>query len=98
MYKENIFDIKNTEDLPEDIKKNIRKIGDGREINEDTKRLMKLFDLKNPLSIDEIIVSLYRLHGIQKDRRWICYTINNWVTRGVFRPEKGKKGVYKKIK
>lgn len=62
----NIFDMENIDDLPEDLKGKMRDKKTGL-INYQ-KKVINLFKEKNILTIDEIIVGLFRLHNIVKTR------------------------------
>lgn len=63
---QDIFDTKKTDDLPSDLLKSLRK----KDLNEETKKLLTLFELKPYLSIDEIIIGMFRKYKIVKSRVW----------------------------
>jgi hypothetical protein len=60
----NIFSSDNTDDLPEKCKEQLRKKRDGTT----SQKVLKLFDLKRVLTINEIIIALYRKHKTVKER------------------------------
>lgn len=87
-----IFDIKKTDDLTEKCKKELKLLSR----KDSTKKLLDLFDKKSRLSIDEIIAALYRLHKIEKTRKWVSYTLYNLKKSNLIR--KINKGTFEKIK
>lgn len=92
MINKDIFDLKMLEDIPESFAKELRLIN----IRKETKYLLDLFDIKNKLSIDEILVGLYRSHKIVKERSWISSTLYNLTRAKLIKKVKGKKGIYRK--
>lgn len=68
---ENIFDLKNISDISTECKNNLKLLN----MRYNTKYLLELFDKKNPLSIDEIIVAFYRLYKVESNRIWISNTL-----------------------
>lgn len=90
---EKIFGLESTEDLPESCKSELRIMN----VRDETMMLLNLFDLKSPLSFDEIIVGLYRLHKLEKTRVWVSATLYNLNKKGLVRKVEGKKGIYEKV-
>lgn len=89
--KENLFDLSKTDDLPEKIKEKLRRIP----VRKDAKKLLDLFKIKQTLSIDEIIVGLYRQYKMEKSRTWIHSTLYNLSRKEILKKVEGTKGVYK---
>ena len=86
----NVFSLDNTDDIPESCVKELR----GLNIRDDTKSLLSLFDKKNRLSIDEIIVGLYRLYKLEKTRIWVSSTLYNLSRKNLVKKVEGSKGEY----
>ncbi len=88
----NFFDLNDLSDLPGDVKKEIFLVG----FQKNTVMLLSLFNIKNPLSIDEMIVGMMRKYNIKKKRNWFAATIYNLKKRKVIRKIEGKE-LYEKI-
>lgn len=92
--EKNIFDLSNTSDIPDEIKKelNILKMDDFE------KRLIELFKIaKSDLNLDQVQVGYFRKYGENKDRRAITTKLYN-ISRGEHAPiesVEGRKGVYR---
>lgn len=96
MHK-NVFDTKNTDDLPDVIKKSLRKPKEGKSDH----KIVELLKLaKGSLSVDEIMVGYYRLHKEIKTRRQIIAIIYRMCKdpRSKIVRLKGKSGVYRFVK
>ena len=93
MNENNIFDLTNVDDLPEDQKRQLKLIN----VRDDAKNLLGLFELKNRLSIDEIIVGLYRLHKMIKSRTWVSSTLYNLSKKSLIKKVDGSQGEYEKF-
>jgi hypothetical protein len=65
----NIFDLEDVSDLPASIVK--RTVNHGVSGRPYTGIIMGLFAIKSTLSINEIIVALYRAHKMDKSRTWV---------------------------
>jgi hypothetical protein len=87
-----IFNLDRVDDLPDSCKKELKLVN----IRDEGMMLLGLFDIKNPLSFDEIIVGLYRLNKLEKTRTWVSATLYNLSKKGLVKKIKGKKGVYEK--
>ena len=92
--EKNIFDLSNTSDIPDEIKKELNALKmDGFE-----KRLIELFKIaKCDLSLDQVQVGFFRKYGENKERRTITAKLYN-ISRGEHAPIEsvgGKKGVYR---
>ncbi len=87
-----IFNLDKTDDLPENFKKELKLLN----IRDDTRHLLDLFERKNKLSIDEILIGLYRLHKIIKTRIWVSSTLYNLSRKNLIRKVAGTKGQYEK--
>lgn len=73
--KINIFDLTNLDDLPEDCR---TQLGVPLFKTNKTKKTFELFSLKNKLTVDEIIVALYRKHKIKIKRQEVQSILFNW--------------------
>ncbi len=93
MSDTSVFDINKTDDLPESCKKNLKLLN----MRDETKKLLDLFEIKNKLSIDEILVALYRLHKIEKTRSWVSSTLYNLSRKNLIKRIDGTKGDYEKF-
>lgn len=89
--KDNIFDTKNTSDLPDEVRQECKKF-----FRNDTEQLLSLFDIKDSLNIDEIIIGLFRKYKLQKTRTWVSSTVYNLSRKNLL--ESLGNGVYKKYK
>lgn len=74
---QDIFDLSDVSDLPQDIKKQL-----GMPVfkKEECKNLYELFTLKPRLKIDEIIVAFHRKYKKVVNREWLQCTLNNFRT------------------
>jgi len=90
--EKDIFDLSAIDDLPKKCAEELRLINIGKE----TKAVLDLFDIKNRLSIDEIIVGLYRLHKLEKTRTWVSSTLYNLSRKELVKKVEGTKGEYQK--
>lgn len=64
MKNENLFDMENTTDLPEELRKSVKKrLSDGATL------IFPFFSMKNPLSVNEARIAMYRKH-----KRLITYS------------------------
>lgn len=67
---DDIFDTKNTDDLPEQLQKEVTKEFDNN--------IIELFKIaQRPLHIDEVTVAYYRKYGIKKTKRQIMTKLYN---------------------
>lgn len=67
---DDIFDVKNTEDLPEQLQKAVTKEFDNN--------IIELFKIaERPLHINEVTVAYYRKYGIEKTKRQITIKLCN---------------------
>lgn len=67
---DDIFDVKNTADLPEQLQKEV--------IKEFDNNIIELFKIaERPLHIDEVTVAYYRKYGIKKTKRQIMTKLYN---------------------
>lgn len=86
-----IFNFKETRDIPDSLLKQINIF----KIREDSQKLFHLFKLKQKLSIDEVLIGLYRLYGIQKTRVWVSSTLYNLSRKKLVKKVEGENGTYK---
>ena len=67
---DDIFDTKNTDDLPEQLQKEVTKEFDNN--------IIELFKIaERPLHIDEVTVAYYRKYGIKKPKRPLMTKLYN---------------------
>lgn len=66
------FDTKNKNDLSSFVLSQLKK-----NKNNDTYKLLSLFDSGLSLSVDQLIVGFYRKYGTVKERKWFIYTLYN---------------------
>jgi len=86
-----LFNLDNTNDLPEYLTRELLILN----VREDTRKLLLLFNLKKSLSLDEILVGLYRVHKIQKTRYWVNTTLYNLSKKNLIK--RIGRGVYKSV-
>lgn len=72
-----LFDLENTKDLPEEILKIIRIEMRKNDYNSFTKSIRDLFYKKNTLSLDEVIVALYRQTKNIPSRRKVLNSLSS---------------------
>jgi len=70
-----IFNIDCIDDVPHELKKEI--LGERYRAGIGSVSILKLFNVKAQLSVDEILIGLYRKFGIKKNRRWVSLTMHN---------------------
>jgi hypothetical protein len=68
-----IFSLENRDDLSKEVINNLRLI----KAHSKAIQMLELFDIKNELSVDEIIVGLFRKHRVNATREWITSTLYN---------------------
>ena len=96
MQSEKIFDLSDIKDLPDHLKKEVKPSG----YKSETLQLLSLFDMKEQLTVDELIVGMYRKigqFGTIRDRRWIKAALYRLEKRGKVKRVKNNKNVYQKI-
>lgn len=67
MTEDDIFNLNELSDLPLETKKQISL----KLYSSNKQKVINLFDIKNPLNMDEIIVAFYRKHKVQIKRSWL---------------------------
>lgn len=87
------FNLENILDIPDSVKNEMKLLN----VRDDTEKLLSLFEIKNQLSIDEMIAGLYRLHNLEKKRAWISTTLYNLRNKNVVKLVTGKKGIHMKV-
>lgn len=90
-----IFNLENLNAYPERVRKNVK--GEKPRSNTGT-FLIELFKLKPVLSLDELVVGVYNLFGLEKDRGWIGSSLTYLKNQGVIKNVQGVQGVYELIK
>ena len=88
-----IFDLKNIDDLPKKVKNNLNPSN----VRKNTRNLTCLFEIKEQLSIDEVIVALFRKHTLVKSRMWVSANLYNLKKKGYLERVDKKMGVYRKV-
>lgn len=86
-FNEDIFKI--TEDLPDDVKNSLKKL------HSTTSRILALFEIKNILSVDEIIVGIYRRYNTLLTRTNVSSTLQKLKNRNKIKYK--ERGVYEKV-
>ena len=66
-------------------------------VRDDAQHLLDLFSVKSELSIDEIIVGLYRNNGLEKSRTWVSSTLYNLKRKNLIKKTDNKKGLYTRV-
>ena len=89
----NIFDSKDVSDLPEDILCELKKT----RLGEMPTSILKLYDIKGELSVDEVLIGLFRKYAIIKTRKQVVSYIYFLTRRKYIIRIRGKQGVYRKI-
>lgn len=75
--RNNIFDLDNTTDFPEEVEIK-RHYNDGRK----HQKIYRLFELKDDLNKDEIMVGMYRKYKVILDRKKLSNHMGYLVRRG----------------
>lgn len=83
-----IFDLKNTNDLPDDIKKNLLPLSIKRKI-------LDLFDLEEQLTINKIKVGLYRQYKLKLTNGCISVHLSVLKRKGVL--NNAERGIWTKV-
>jgi predicted transcriptional regulator of viral defense system len=89
-----IFDLKNTKDL------SIKTLGQlkSARFSKSTSEMISLFEIKKILTIDEILVGIFRLYKIEQTRDWARTTADNLTRRGILKKvNRGQYEIVKKI-
>jgi len=94
MNERDVFDLNNIEDIPDSTKNQLRI----NMIREGAQNLLLLFNIKEELSIDEIIVGFSRKYKEEKTRSWVSSNLHNLSKKNLIEKVNGKRGVYRKIK
>jgi hypothetical protein len=89
MEEKNIFSLEDLSDLDDEVRSQLQ----AKTSNDD--RILRLFKLKDPLSIDEIIVGLARQFGIKKKRTYVINRLYGLAQSNYVKKVEGKKGIYK---
>lgn len=94
MKDNNIFDLKDLSDLPEEVVSGLSK---GKKGTFEKNIIKLLTTARRPLNIDEVTVGYYRMFGIKKTRKAINMKLYNMSISG--NPDiervKGSRGVYR---
>ena len=87
----NIFDTKNIEDITENLRNQL-----SLKCSEKTKEVFSLFEIKRRLTIDEILVGIFRKYKREPNRIWVSNTVHNLIRKGVIK--KVQIGEYELVK
>lgn len=91
MEKIDLFDIQNIEDVPVSIQKELKA---RRKSSMETK-IMELFNIaQRQLTIDEIVVALYRKFNVEKSARQVFNALYKMINEKNPQVECVKKGIY----
>lgn len=93
MKEEDVFNVENIDDIPDSCKKHLKILN----IRDDTRLLLNLFERKSRLSVDQIIIGLFRLHKIEKTRPWVLSTLYNLGKKNLIKKVSGARGEYEKV-
>ncbi len=91
-----MFDTENLAGVPDLVRKNI--LGASVRGSGQSNILFDLFEFKSPLTIDEIVIGMWNVYELQKDREWVCSTVSQLRTKGFVKNVAGKSGVYELVK
>jgi hypothetical protein len=91
--RQNIFNIEDTEDLPEHCKKQIYK---KKPKKTKTALIFEMFDIKEQLTANEILVAIYRLHKISVTRDRITRSLHYLIKKNLVKKVSGTH-IYEKI-
>ena len=81
-----LFDIFNTDDLPQEVKQEIKK----SVVSMDSKYL-ELVKLKEDISVNEMVVALYRKYGIVKRYNTVYVALYDLHKKGLIAYDKNKR-------
>jgi hypothetical protein len=91
--EQNVFDIESTEDLPESCRKQIVNLNT---VKTRTTLVFEMFDIKEQLTVNEILVAMYRLHKISATRDYIASILCILIKKNLVRKVSGT-NIYEKI-
>lgn len=91
---ENIFDLSNLDDLPAKLR-TAAEVASKKRIAD---RLLDLFEMKPILSIGEMLIGFYRLHGIETTKGNLNSALSIMYKRGLIDRDANIKGVYRRAK
>ena len=91
-----IFNLETLEDVPSEYKKKL-KITKSATPNRSVTLILELFDIKSPLTLDEMMVAFYRLYEIQKERFWFSFNLRTLQDKNLVRKVSGTKDEWEKI-
>lgn len=87
----NIFDLTALDDINETLKSELR-IASPKD-----DQVLSLFEIKNKLTIDEIIVGLFRKYALEKKRAYVTSRLTSLVKKDLIEKVPGEKGTYQLI-
>jgi hypothetical protein len=92
--KQDLFDLDNIKDAPEDVKSELKF---PKAVSTPT-QILELFAIKDTLSVNEIIIGLYRKFKIKKARSTVALTVTRLRSQGIIKKAKGVAGSYTLVK
>ncbi len=88
----NLFDINDLSDLPEDMRKDV----ESRRLDDFESKILDLFEIANrELTIDEVMIALFRKFSLIKNRRQVMNKLYQMGNPKTGRLVSVKKGLYK---
>jgi len=92
LTQSDIFDL-NPDNLPPELAKELSK---QRERKKD-RRVLHLFDIKNPLSVNEVLVGIYRQNEIIVKRAWVGNMLYQLTKEGLLKKITAHPGRWEKV-
>jgi len=90
MNDNELFDTNNISDLGENIVSELKL----SKMNSGDQQLMELFSIKPQLTIDQIIIGIFRKFGVEKKRGWVTSRLYSLVKKGKLQKVEGINGSY----
>ncbi len=88
-----LFQLQQIDDLPPEMVDEIKMLALRRHKTTVTK-LLSLFQLKNPLTLEEACVGFFRKFGIAKSMKWVSQALSSLKHQKVIYSEKNGKVIY----
>lgn len=85
-----MFDSDDLSDLPSEVLKQIREEKPPLKIDD----YVQLLKIKSPLTVNQIIIGLYRAYGIKRSRSAHFQFLHHGVAKSLIKRVKGKRGLY----
>ena len=91
---DDIFDLKSMQDAPQDVKSELRPSKESSL----TSTILALYNIKSPLTVNELIIGLYRKFKIKTKRSTLVVAISRLSSQGIIKKTKGVKTSYGLVK